>query len=192
MKDIVFATHNKYKSEEVGNLLAGKFNVLNLNDIGCHDDIPETGDSFAENARLKSIYVVEHYGIDCFADDSGLEIEALNNEPGIYSARYSGVRDDAENLKLVLRKMDGISNRRANFRTVISLIQNGTEHLFEGLIFGKIRLEPAGSHGFGYDPIFEPEGYNITFAEMGMDKKNEISHRAKAMEKLMAFLKAQG
>ena len=191
MKNLVFATNNKHKSEEVGNLLAGRYHVLSLPDIGCFADIPETGTSFAENASLKSHFVVEHYGIDCFADDSGLEIEALNHQPGIYSARYSGKRDDVENLQLVLKQMRGISNRRANFKTVISLIKDGSEHFFEGVIFGNIRNEPAGLHGFGYDPIFEPEGYPITFAEMSMERKNEISHRALAMNKLMAFLKEQ-
>ena len=191
IRDLVFATNNKHKSEEVNKLLAGKYNVLNLHDIGCFTDIPETGDSFAANALLKSSYVVKNYGIDCFADDSGLEIEALNNEPGIFSARYSGSRDDAANINLVLKKMQGLSNRRANFKTVISLIKDGSEYLFEGTVFGNIRNEVSGSQGFGYDPIFEPEGYNITFAEMSMASKNEISHRALAMKKLMAFLKEQ-
>ncbi|RZM01137.1 MAG: RdgB/HAM1 family non-canonical purine NTP pyrophosphatase [Pedobacter sp.] len=189
MKELVFATNNKHKAEEVEKLLSGKYKVLSLTDIGCFTDIPETGDSFAENALLKSSYVVEHYGMDCFADDSGLEIEALNNEPGIFSARYSGNRDDAENLKLVLKKMEGISNRRANFKTVIALIKEGQKHTFEGIIYGNIRLAPAGEMGFGYDPIFEPEGYAVTFAEMSMAQKNQISHRALAMNKLMAFLK---
>jgi len=191
IRELVFATNNKHKTEEVEKLLSGKYKVLSLTDIGCFVDIPETGNSFAENALLKSSYVVAHYGMDCFADDSGLEIEALNNEPGIFSARYSGNRDDAENLKLVLKKMEGISNRRANFKTVIALIKEGEKHLFEGVIYGNIRLEPAGEKGFGYDPIFEPEGYGITFAEMSMAQKNQISHRALAMNKLMAFLKEE-
>lgn len=191
IRDLVFATNNKHKTEEVEKLLSGKYKVLSLTDIGCDVDILETGDSFAENALLKSSYVVAHFGMDCFADDSGLEIEALNNEPGIFSARYSGNRDDAENLKLVLKKMEGISNRRANFKTVIALIKEGQKHLFEGVIYGNIRLAPAGEKGFGYDPIFEPEGYEVTFAEMSMAQKNQISHRALAMNKLMAFLKEQ-
>lgn len=192
IKELVFATNNKHKTEEVEKLLSGKYKVLSLTDIGCFVDIPETGNSFAENALLKSNYVVAHYGMDCFADDSGLEIEALNNEPGIFSARYSGNRDDAENLKLVLKKMEGVSNRRANFKTVIALIKDGRQHLFEGVIYGNIRLSAAGEQGFGYDPIFEPEGHQVTFAEMSMVQKNQISHRALAMNKLMAFLKEQG
>ena len=192
IKELVFATNNKHKTEEVEKLLSDKYKVLNLTDIGCFADIPETGSSFAENALLKSMYVVEHYQLDCFADDSGLEIAALNNEPGIYSARYSGNRDDLQNLNLVLHKMEGQSNRRANFRTVIALVKDGQQHLFEGVIYGNIRHKPSGEKGFGYDPIFEPEGYNITFAEMSMEQKNQISHRALAMKKLMAFLKEQG
>ncbi|RZL50656.1 MAG: RdgB/HAM1 family non-canonical purine NTP pyrophosphatase [Pedobacter sp.] len=186
---LVFATNNLYKTQEVQAILAPKFTVLNLNDIGCVVDIPETGDSFAANATLKSSYVVQHYQLDCFADDSGLEVEALNNEPGIFSARYSGKRGDAENMQFLLHKMEGISNRNARFKTVISLIQNGTNHLFEGVIYGKLRTEPIGDKGFGYDPIFEPNGYNITFAQMEMAEKNRISHRALAMQKLIEFLK---
>ncbi|TKC07709.1 RdgB/HAM1 family non-canonical purine NTP pyrophosphatase [Pedobacter frigoris] len=189
MPELVFATNNRHKTEEVGSLLDGQYKVLNLSDIGCTTDIPETGATFAENATLKSRYVVDHYQLDCFADDSGLEIEALNNEPGIFSARYSGIKDDGANLKLVLQKMEGIANRKANFRTVISLIRNNEVFLFEGVIYGNIRETPAGSQGFGYDPIFEPLGYDYTFAEMTMAKKNQISHRALAMQKLIAFLK---
>jgi len=192
IKELVFATNNKHKTEEVEKLLSDRYKVLNLTDIGCFADIPETGGSFAENALLKSMYVVANYQLDCFADDSGLEIAALNNEPGIYSARYSGNRDDLQNLNLVLSKMEGQSNRKANFRTVIALVQNGQQHLFEGVIYGNIRHKPSGENGFGYDPIFEPEGYNVTFAEMSMEQKNQISHRALAMNKLMAFLKEQG
>lgn len=189
MIKLVFATNNAHKTTEVRNILAPTYEVLNLADIGCDVDIPETGDSFAENATLKSTYVVENYHIDCFADDSGLEVEALNNEPGIYSARYSGVKDDEINLKLLLQKMEGVTNRKARFKTVISLMQNGQNHLFEGVINGHIRQERAGTNGFGYDPIFEPEGYDITFAEMDLAVKNQISHRALAMQQLIAFLK---
>ncbi|TCC94389.1 RdgB/HAM1 family non-canonical purine NTP pyrophosphatase [Pedobacter frigiditerrae] len=185
---LVFATNNQHKTSEVRELLKPNYQVLNLTDIGCEYDIPETGDTFAENAALKSIYVVENFHIDCFADDSGLEVEALNNEPGIYSARYSGKRGDAENLKFLLQKMDGVENRNARFKTVISLIKNGESYFFEGVIAGKLRTEPSGEKGFGYDPIFEPNGYNITFAEMEMAEKNQISHRALAMRKLIAFL----
>ncbi|MEJ2882834.1 RdgB/HAM1 family non-canonical purine NTP pyrophosphatase [Pedobacter sp. GR22-6] len=191
MPELVFATNNNYKTKEISALLEGQYKVLNLSDIGCTVDIPETGSTFAENATLKSRYVVENYGIDCFADDSGLEIEALNNEPGIYSARYSGNKNDQENLELVLEKMKGLSNRKANFRTVVSLIKDGQVYLFEGLIYGTIRRTPSGEQGFGYDPIFEPLGYDLTFAEMSMAEKNAISHRALAMQKLIAFLKVQ-
>lgn len=191
MRELVFATNNQHKTQEVRELLSAQYRVLNLSDIGCDVDIPETGSTFAENAALKSQYVVDHYQIDCFADDSGLEIEALNQEPGIFSARYSGRKDDQENLKLVLRKMEGQQNRKARFRTVISLIKDNAHFLFEGVVYGTIRETPAGDQGFGYDPVFEPEGYNQTFAEMSLAKKNEISHRALAMAKLLTFLKEQ-
>jgi len=191
MKTLVFATHNTHKTIEVKELLAGQYEVLNLNDIGCDTDIPETGTTFAENATLKTRFVVEHYKLDCFADDSGLEVEALNQEPGIYSARYSGGKGDLANLQLVLQKMEGVTNRNARFKTVISLIQDGQEYLFEGVINGVLRVEPSGESGFGYDPIFKPDGYDRTFAEMSMQEKNEISHRGQAMKKLITFLKEQ-
>ena len=186
---LVFATNNANKTLEVRELLANKYEVLNLSDIGCEVDIPETGNTFAENATLKSAYVVSNYQMDCFADDSGLEVEALNNEPGIYSARYSGARGDFENMMFLLQKMQGVSNRNARFKTVVSLIQNGVNYLFEGAVYGKLRTEPTGTKGFGYDPIFEPTGYHKTFAEIEMSEKNRISHRAIAMQKLIAFLK---
>ncbi|AOM77871.1 non-canonical purine NTP diphosphatase [Pedobacter steynii] len=189
--ELVFATNNKHKTEEVSKLLLNEYTILNLTDIGCTVDIPETGNTFEENATLKSSYVVENYQLDCFADDSGLEIEALNNEPGIYSARYSGVKDDQVNLNLVLQKMEGQQNRKARFKTVISLIQGQKNYLFEGVINGYIRESPIGNQGFGYDPIFVPEGYEQSFAQMDMAQKNEISHRAIAMRKLIAFLKEQ-
>lgn len=189
MNKLVFATNNKNKTEEIRLALNGQYEVLNLEDIGCFTDIPETADTFEGNATLKSGYVVEHYNLDCFADDSGLEIEALNNEPGVYSARYSGSRDSLENINLVLQKLAGIENRKANFKTVISLMQNGENYLFEGVINGTIRTELSGTKGFGYDPIFQPDGYTVTFAEMAMDEKNKISHRAIALQKMIAFLK---
>jgi XTP/dITP diphosphohydrolase len=189
MKPLVFATNNLKKTEEVRAILLPDYQVLNLNDIGCLVDIPETGNSFAENATLKSSYVVEHYKIDCFGDDSGLEVEALNNEPGIFSARYSGSRGDEINLNYLLAKMEKISNRKARFKTVISLMQNGQNHLFEGVINGELLTQPVGTMGFGYDPIFIPNGYTKTFAQMTLEKKNEISHRAIAMRKLITFLK---
>ncbi|WP_214226879.1 RdgB/HAM1 family non-canonical purine NTP pyrophosphatase [Pedobacter sp. B4-66] len=191
LPELVFATNNKHKAEEVGKLLINQYKVLNLKDIGCDVDIPETGNSFAANAELKSSYVTENFKLDCFADDSGLEIDALNNEPGIYSARYSGVRDDLENLNLVLRKMEGITNRKAHFKTVISLNKNNRKYLFEGVVYGNITHAPIGDDGFGYDPIFMPDGYDRTFAQMSMTEKNAISHRAIAMKKLIAFLKEQ-
>lgn len=186
---LVFATNNQHKTAEVAKILAPDYDVLNLKDINCLVDIPETGDTFTENATLKSTYVFENFGLDCFADDSGLEVEALNNEPGIYSARYSGVKDDTINLQLLLKNMDGQTNRKARFKTVISLLKNGENHLFEGVIEGTITSNPSGTNGFGYDPIFKPNGYDITFAEMDMAEKNKISHRALAMQKLIDFLK---
>lgn len=191
MRQLVFATNNQHKTNEVGTLLAGQYQVLNLTDIGCTTDIPETADSFAGNAELKSSFVAENFKLDCFADDSGLEVEALNNEPGIYSARYAGGRSDEANLNLVLQKLEGVQNRKARFRTVISLIRDGERFLFEGTIAGTIREKPTGGNGFGYDPIFQPDGYDCTFAEMDMAEKNQISHRAIAMRKLIAFLKEE-
>jgi len=190
MRELVFATHNQHKTAEVTQLLAGQYKILNLRDLGCTADIPETGNTFAENAELKTAYVQTHYQMDCFADDSGLEVEALNNEPGIYSARYAGEGGDLANLELVLKKMEGKTNRKARFRTVVSLIQDNQKYLFEGVINGTLRETSAGVKGFGYDPIFQPDGYDITFAEMSMQQKNEISHRAQAMKKLIAFLQS--
>ena len=190
-EQLVFATNNLHKTAEIQALLSPKYEILNLQAIGCDVDIPETGATFAENASLKSTYVTEHFKLDCFADDSGLEVEALNNEPGIFSARYSGKRGDLINMNYLLQKMNGLSNRKARFRTVISLMKNGENHLFEGIINGNIRTEPSGGNGFGYDPVFEPEGYQITFAEMQLTQKNKISHRALAIQKLIRFLQDQ-
>lgn len=190
MRELVFATNNTHKTEEVRQLLAGQYQVLNLKDIGCDTDIPETGNTFAENARLKTSFVESHYQMDCFADDSGLEVQALNNAPGIYSARYAGQRGDRENLELLLKNMEGQVNRKARFKTVVSLVQQNQHYFFEGVINGTITQEPSGVSGFGYDPIFVPDGYDITFAEMSMAQKNEISHRAQAMRKLISFLKS--
>lgn len=190
MKKLVFATNNQHKIDEIRLALAGQYEVLNLSDIGCTEDIPETEDTFEGNATLKSSYVVENFHLDCFADDSGLEIEALNNEPGVYSARYGGSRDTVENMQLVLQKLNGETNRNARFKTVISLMLAGQNHIFEGVIEGTIRESLSGSKGFGYDPIFQPNGYDITFAEMDMAEKNKISHRAIALKKMMEFLKA--
>jgi XTP/dITP diphosphohydrolase len=191
MNELVFATNNQYKADEVGQLLSGQYKILSLKDIGCDVDIPETGHTFAENAALKSKYVLENYRLDCFGDDSGLQVSALNDEPGIFSARYSGTRNDQDNLALVLEKMRGISHRSARFTTVICLSQGIDTHFFEGSIEGIIRNVPVGDQGFGYDPIFQPNGYEITFAEMTTAMKNKISHRAIAMRKLIDFLKNQ-
>jgi len=190
MKKLVFATNNQHKTEEIRLALAGEYEVLNLNDIGCNVDIPETANTFEGNASLKSKYVVANFNLDCFADDSGLEVEALNNEPGVFSARYGGTRDSLENMRLVLQKLEGQHNRKARFKTVISLMLNGVNHIFEGTIEGKITHNLTGSKGFGYDPIFQPDGYSITFAEMDMAEKNKISHRAIALKKMIEFLKA--
>jgi len=191
MQKLVFATNNQHKTDEIRLALEGQYEVLNLADIGCDVDIPETADTFEGNATLKSRYVLEHFNMSCFADDSGLEVEALNNEPGVFSARYAGTRDHMENINLVLKKLEGISNRKARFKTVISLLQNGQNHIFEGVINGTIRADLAGLKGFGYDPIFQPDGYDITFAEMDMAEKNTISHRAIALKKMIDFLKSQ-
>lgn len=189
---LVFATNNAHKLEEVAAKTGNQLQLLSLTDINCTDDIEETGTTFQENASIKSRYIFNKYNLNCFGDDSGLEIEALNNEPGVYSARYAGTHGNHEaNIQKVLQNLQGQSNRKARFRTVISLIWNGGEHFFEGTVNGTIREEKVGTEGFGYDPIFEPEGYRITFAEMTLEEKNRISHRAIAMEKLIGFLNEQ-
>jgi XTP/dITP diphosphohydrolase len=194
MPQLVFATNNAHKLEEVAAILQqdqGKepIQLLSLNDINCHDDIDETGTTFSANASIKSHHIYNKYGVNCFGDDSGLEIDALNGEPGVYSARYAGQHGNhAANMAKVLDNLTGITNRKARFRTVISLVWNGEEHFFDGAVEGTIRQVTAGAEGFGYDPIFQPDGYNITFAEMTMSQKNAISHRAIAVEKLVAFL----
>jgi XTP/dITP diphosphohydrolase len=189
--DLVFATHNNHKLEEVAAMIGAGLRLKSLTDIGCSEDIEEIGSTFVENAGIKSRYVYANYGMNCFADDSGLVVEALNGEPGIYSARYSGQRDPKVNLELVLSKMSNKQQRSASFVSVISLIWDGEEHVFEGKVTGKITLAPYGGGGFGYDPIFIPDGYEITFAEMDQEEKNRISHRAKAMDQLINFLKSK-
>ena len=186
--EIVFATNNKNKLLEVSAILANRVNLKSLNSIGCHVDIPETGNTFHENASQKSRYIEEHYGLSCFADDSGLEVVALNNEPGVYSARYSGSRDMEKNMEFLLENLQGKNNRRASFVTVISLLLDQKEYFFEGRIWGEILNEKRGDQGFGYDPIFVPEGHYKTFAEMSDDEKNKISHRSIAVKKLANFL----
>ena len=190
MQQLVFATNNAHKLEEVAAKIEGKIKLLNLTDIGCIEDIDETGATFRENASLKSRFIYDKYHINCFGDDSGLEIEALNGEPGVFSARYAGEHGNhAANIDKTLAALKNITNRKANFRTVISLIWNGDEYFFEGVINGTIRNERIGTAGFGYDPIFQPDGYTKTFAEMSLAEKNKISHRAIAMADLLDFLK---
>lgn len=191
MKQIVFATNNKHKLEEVRNIAGNSFQILGLSDISCTEDIPETENTIEGNALLKARFIKEKYGYDCFADDTGLEIESLNNEPGVYSARYAGDAHDAEkNMLKVLTKLRGVTNRKARFRTCIALIWNDNTYTFEGVVRGRITEEKQGSSGFGYDPIFQPEGYDRTFAELGDDIKNKISHRAAATRKLITFLQS--
>lgn len=187
--DLVFATNNQHKLQELQAILGNEFRLLSLKDIGCNEDIPEEQPTIEGNASQKSHYVFDKFAYNCFADDTGLEIEALNGEPGVYSARYAGEEKNSEaNMEKVLRKMAKINNRKARFKTVISLIINGKEHLFEGIVNGEILAEKTGNLGFGYDPIFMPDGFKKSFAEMEMDEKNKISHRARAVRKLVNFL----
>ena len=189
MQQLVFATNNAHKLEEVAAKLNGDIQLLSLNDIGCNDEIDETGTTFRQNASIKSHYIFNKYKLNCFGDDSGLEIGTLNGEPGVYSARYAGTHGNhPANMQKVLAALAGVTDRRARFRTVISLLWEGKEHFFDGTVEGTIRHELSGSGGFGYDPIFQPNGYSQTFAEMTMEQKNSISHRAKAVEKMVAFL----
>lgn len=187
-KKLVVATNNAHKLKEIADILDEKIELLSLKDINCHVDIPETADTLEGNARQKALYIYKNYGMDCFADDTGLEVEALNGAPGVFSARYAGEDHDSEaNMQKLLRELKGKENRKAQFRTAICLIMNGKEYLFEGIVKGEIIEEKRGVTGFGYDPIFVPEGYDLTFAELGNDIKNTISHRARAVEKLCLF-----
>lgn len=189
MKDIVFATNNRHKLEEVRAIVGHVFNVLSLADIGCNEDIAETAQTFEGNALIKARYVHEKYRYDCFADDSGLEVQALENAPGVFSARYAGEPSDSQkNVAKLLREMEGIENRKARFRTCIALIYGGKESMFEGSIQGIIIKSQRGHNGFGYDPLFVPIGYDMTFAEMPAEEKNKISHRAIATKKLIEYL----
>lgn len=188
--ELVFATNNQHKLEELQSMLGTEIKLLSLKDINCSEEIPEEQPTLEGNANQKSTYVFEKYGYACFADDTGLEIEALNNEPGVYSARYAGQEKSAEaNMKKVLEKLAKINNRNARFRTVISLIIEGKENQFVGIVEGEIILEKKGNSGFGYDPIFQPRGFETTFAEMNLKDKNKISHRGRAVEKLVDYLK---
>lgn len=189
MNKLVFATNNPHKLTEVQTMIGDLFTITSLAEMGILEDIPETADTFEGNASQKSAYILHHYQLDCFADDSGLEVAALQNEPGVFSARYSGTRDMEVNIDLLLSRLGDNMNRSARFRTVISLRLNGEHHLFEGTINGIITNERMGVEGFGYDPIFIPDGYNKTFAEMAPEEKNSISHRSIATSSLVSFLK---
>ena len=206
---IVFATNNEHKLSEIRAILGPSFDVVSLADIGCHEDIPETGQTLEENALMKAEYVYNKYHLSCFADDTGLEVEALNGAPGVYSARYAAIvpagepagpsHDSEANMARLLRELANNNNRKARFRTVIALIEKKdvcpcgctsikVVHKFEGIVNGEITREKSGAEGFGYDPIFRPDGYDKTFAELGLDIKNQISHRARATAKLCEFL----
>ena len=186
---IVFATNNQHKLDEIKKISQGKLEILSLSDINCHEEIPETGITLKENALIKAQFVKDKFGMDCFADDTGLEVEALNNAPGIYSSRYAGDDGDAENnMTKLLHSLQNVENRKARFRTVIALILNNEIYYFEGEITGEITHSKHGENGFGYDPIFKPHGYDKTFGELSNDIKNSLSHRAIATYKLVAFL----
>lgn len=189
---LVFATNNRHKLEEVRDILGSGVEVLSLSDIGCNDDIPETADTLQGNALIKARHIYNKYNVNCFADDTGLEVEALDGAPGVLSARYAGDGHDSEaNMHKLLQNLTGKSNRNAQFRTVIALIIDGKEMLFDGIVKGCITEEKMGCSGFGYDPIFVPEGYSESFAQMGSDEKNSISHRYRATKKLNDYLKGE-
>lgn len=186
---LCFATNNAHKITEVQHLLGGKFDIISLQDIDCTEELPETQPTLEGNAQQKADFVYQHYQVDCFADDTGLEIEALNGEPGVDSAHYAGPKRNSQaNMQKVLDKLQNNHNRRAQFRTVIALILGGESYTFEGTISGSITSKPSGQQGFGYDPIFIPEGYQQSFAEMSLEEKNRISHRGRAVQKLVNFL----
>ena len=190
-KRLVFATNNAHKLEEIRAILGNSIEILSLADIHCHADIPETADTLEGNARQKSRYVYEHYGLDCFADDTGLEVESLGGAPGVYSARYADGQghDSQANMNKLLKEMEEKNDRKAQFRTIISLIEKGEERQFEGIVKGLITREKRGESGFGDDPIFQPDGYETTFAELGSDIKNRISHRARAVAAFCDYLR---
>lgn len=186
---IIFASNNKNKVQEIQNQVPKSIQIVTLDEIGCTEDIAETGNTLEENAIIKANYITEKYGLPCFADDTGLEIDALNGEPGVYSARYAGEDKNADkNMDLVLEKLGISTDRKAQFKTVIALNINNEQHLFTGIVEGVIRNEKTGTNGFGYDPIFEPESFGKTFAEMSLEEKNKLSHRGRAVEQLVAFL----
>lgn len=186
---ICFATNNVKKLEEIRSLLGPSWQVLSLEEIGCREELPETGDTLAANSAQKARWVWDNYAIDCFADDTGLEVDALGGEPGVYSARYAGPqRSNQDNMQLLLQKLQGEKNRSARFKTVLTFISAKEEQQFEGEVQGTILQSPKGEKGFGYDPLFVPQGHNRSFAEMSMEEKNALSHRARAMRKLVEFL----
>ena len=190
---LVFATHNDHKLKEVQQLLPEGFEILSLKDIQCFDEIPETGATLKENAKIKADYVTQTYGLDCFSDDTGLLVDALNGQPGVYSARYAGGNKNArDNMTKLLLELKGISNRNAHFKTAVHLNLQGNSYIFEGIVEGIITKNEHGTGGFGYDPIFKPNGYNKTFGELPSETKNTISHRGRAIEKLVEFLKNKG
>jgi XTP/dITP diphosphohydrolase len=186
--NLVFATNNAHKLDEVRSILGSRFTVKSLKEIGCEADIPETADTLEGNALMKARFLYEKYGVDCFADDTGLEVTALGGAPGVHTARYAGNHDSEANMNKLLNELEKKSDRSAQFRTVIALIIEGKEFLFEGIVKGTIAKEKAGDGGFGYDPIFIPDGFTQTFSQMGNDSKNHISHRALAVEKLYNYL----
>jgi XTP/dITP diphosphohydrolase len=190
MKELVFVTNNSHKLKEISEVIGSEFYITSLVDIGCKDDIPEDAETLEENASFKAWYVYNKYGIDCFADDTGLEINALEGRPGVRSARYAGEDCISENnIRKVLSELEGKTDRKARFRTVISLIRGGIEIQFEGTVEGVILSEKRGKEGFGYDPVFLPDGYELSFAEMPLEEKNKISHRARATRKLIDHLR---
>ena len=190
-KKFVFATNNSHKLEEVTAILGEKVELLSMKDIKCDTDIPETADTLEGNALLKARYIFDNYHLDCFADDTGLEVESLGGAPGVYSARYANGQghDSQANMNKLLKEMEEKNDRKAQFRTIISLIEKGEERQFEGIVKGQITREKRGESGFGYDPIFQPDGYETTFAELGSDIKNRISHRARAVAALCDYLR---
>jgi XTP/dITP diphosphohydrolase len=186
---LCMATNNAHKIAEIKPLLDDSVQLVSLNDVGCREELPETGDTLEANSWQKAQYVWDHYGVSCFADDTGLEVEALDGEPGVYSAMYAGPqRDSGDNMQLLLRKLEGKTNRKAQFRTCITLILDGQKHQFEGIVKGTLLEAPRGSGGFGYDPLFVPDGYAQAFAEMPLSEKNKISHRSRAVQELIRFL----
>lgn len=192
MKKLVFASNNAHKLSEIRAILGDRIEIISLSDLQCHEDIPETADTLEGNALIKARYVWEHYGLYCFADDTGLEVEALDGAPGVYSARFAGEHASFEdNVSLLLERLSGVAApRRARFRTVIALIDEYGTHFFEGSVDGEITLERSGDHGFGYDPIFRPEGREETFAQLTEQEKNSMSHRGRAVQKLVRYLQA--